>query len=224
MSRGYFITGTDTDVGKTVISAALVHAIAGHGHRVAGMKPVASGCYQVGDDFRNSDADLLVQAANLTLDYDTVCPYRFVPAIAPHLAAEQAGVVISKERILDCYRNAASQADRIVVEGVGGWMVPVANGLSMADIAVEMDLPVIMVVGARLGCINHALLTQHAIASSGLSLAGWIYNRIDPDMEVADSVKQELESMLDAPLIADIAYSDQPVPELIAGMIKLEAC
>ncbi len=217
MTQGYFITGTDTDVGKTLLSAALVHAIAGQGRRVVGMKPVASGCYQDGDGLRNGDADLLEQAANVILDYEMVCPYRFVPAIAPHLAAGQAGVEISTERILECYRHAASQADQIIVEGVGGWLVPLADGLSMADIAAEMDLPVIMVVGARLGCINHTLLTRQAIASSGLPLAGWIYNRIDPDMEVADSVKQELESMLDAPLIADIPYSDQPVPEQIAG-------
>lgn len=223
MSSGYFVTGTDTGVGKSIFSAALIHAVGGRGHRTAGMKPVASGCMETGSGLANEDADLLMYAANVQLDYDLVCPYRFMPAIAPHLAAAGVGVEINTGRIMQAYHRIESVTDRVIVEGVGGWMVPTSATSGMADVAVEMGLPVILVVGARLGCINHALLSRQAIAASGLPLAGWVYNRVDPDMEAADEVLKSLETLLGAPPIADIQYSTQPEPARIAPLINLQA-
>jgi dethiobiotin synthetase len=205
----YFITGTDTGVGKTQVTSALIRVFVERGQRVIGMKPVASGCIETTAGRSNEDADLLVAASNVDVDYNLVCPYRFVPAIAPHLAALEAGIEINPDSIMGCYDRLCEQADRVLVEGVGGWAVPISADASMADIAVRMNLPVILVVGARLGCINHALLTQQSIADSGLTLAGWVYNRIDPSMEASDAVLKSLMPMIKAPLIADIPNIEQ---------------
>ena len=210
MKQGFFVTGTDTGVGKTLISAALIHSLRNENVRVSGMKPIASGCIETDHGLKNEDADLLLQASNVDADYDLICPYRFLPAIAPHIAAQEQGAVISIEYIMECYRRLQSSSDKVVVEGVGGWQVPLDQQKSMSDLAIELDLPVIIVVGGRLGCINHALLTADSILASGLSVAGWVFNQIDPDMQQVAAVKQTLQNRMPGRLIADIPWHENP--------------
>ena len=171
---GVFVTGTDTDVGKTWISYGLVRALLAQGHSVVGMKPVASGCQLTADGLRNGDALLLQQAASVRADYSAVNPYAFEPAIAPEAAARQAGVKITPAVILDCYEQLADVADHVVVEGVGGWRVPLNGGYDVAAMAVDIDLPVVLVVAIKLGCISHARLAAESILASGLPLLGWV--------------------------------------------------
>ncbi len=172
----YFVTGTDTGVGKTLVSCALLQAFAARGKRVAGFKPVAAGC---DEDGRNDDAKLLLAASNVQAAYDQINPYCFPHPIAPHLAARQAGVRIDFARILAPWRELAGRTDEVIVEGVGGFCVPLNDEQNSADLAKQLDLPVIMVVGMRLGCINHALLTMRAIADFQLECAGWVANVLD---------------------------------------------
>jgi dethiobiotin synthetase len=218
---GWFITGTDTGVGKTLVTAALLSLLAARGMRVVGMKPVASGCYEGPDGRRNEDADALHEMSNVAVDYQLACPYRFLPPIAPHLAADEEGIQIDSELILANYRQLERQADRVLVEGVGGWQVPLAEDLAMPDIARAIGLPVILVVGGRLGCINHALLTRDAIAASGLSLDGWVYNQVDADMQRATAVLQALRSRIDAPLLGALPWLAQPTPSGVAEHLAL---
>ena len=210
MKQGFFVTGTDTGVGKTLVSAALIHSLRDTGLRVAGMKPVASGCIETGHGLRNEDADLLAKAANVSADYDLICPYRFLPSIAPHIAAKQEGIVISSDHILECYQRLESSCDTVVVEGVGGWQVPFDEQKNFSDLAIEFDLPVIIVVGARLGCINHALLTAESVLTSGLPVAGWVFNQVDPDMQQAAAVKETLQARMPGCLMADISWEKNP--------------
>ena len=216
MKQGYFVTGTDTDVGKTLLSAALIHFLCDNGLQVSGMKPVASGCCETEHGLRNSDADMLLAAANVSADYDLLCPYRFLPAIAPHIAAKEAGVVISSDHIVKCYQQLESLCDSIVVEGAGGWQVPLNDEKSLSDLAVELDLPVVVVVGGRLGCINHALLTVESIRASGLSIAGWVFNQIDPDMQKVSAVKETLQARMPGVFMADIPWQEKPDAETIS--------
>lgn len=176
MTQGFFMTGTDTEVGKTRISVAVIELLKQQGLRVAVMKPVASGCALTVEGFRNSDALQLSQAASVKLAYDTVNPYAFAPAIAPHIAAQHTQIQISLETLLNQYQQLAQQADTVVVEGAGGWRVPINANQTMADVAAAFQLPIILVVAIKLGCINHALLTAEAIRSQGLTLAGWVAN------------------------------------------------
>jgi dethiobiotin synthetase len=210
MKPGYFVTGTDTDVGKTLVSAALIHALSNKGWRVSGMKPVASGCYETEHGLRNRDADQLIEAANVKADYDLVCPYRFLPAIAPHIAAKQAGIIISCEHILQSYKQLQSISDTVIVEGVGGWQVPLDDKKGFSDLAVELGLPVIIVVGGRLGCINHALLTAESVMGKGLTVAGWVFNQVDPGMQQVTAVKETLKSRMPGSLMADIPWQENP--------------
>ena len=210
MKQGFFVTGTDTGVGKTLISAALIHSLRNENVRVSGMKPIASGCIETGHGLKNEDADLLLEASNVDADYDLICPCRFLPPIAPHIAAQGQGTVISIEHIMGCYHRLQSVSDKIVVEGVGGWQVPLDEHKSMSDLAIELDLPVIIVVGGRLGCINHAMLTAGSILASGLSIAGWVFNQVEPDMQQVDAVKQALQNRMPGHLLADISWQKNP--------------
>jgi dethiobiotin synthetase len=185
-SQGFFVAGTDTGVGKTLAAQALVAALVAAGERAAGMKPVASGCHVSAEGLRSADAEALMALANVSASYVDVNPYALVPAIAPQLAARAAGVEIRLASIEHAYARLAALADCVVVEGAGGWLTPIGEQLTMADVARALGLPVIMVVGMRLGCLNHALLTQAAIAQCGLVLAGWIANCIEPTMERLD--------------------------------------
>lgn len=199
----YFVTGTDTDVGKTLISCALLHGFAAQGLRVVGMKPVAAGC---DEQDHNDDAQRLRAAGNVLASYGQVNPYCFTRAVAPHLAAKFAGVRINLDRIVTSYRELAAQADRVIVEGAGGFCVPLNDEQDGTDLARKLKLPVILVVGMRLGCLNHAQLTKQAIAASGLKLAGWVANCAEGTMPMLVENIAALQERFDAPLLGVVPY------------------
>lgn len=201
MTKRYFVTGTDTDVGKTIISCALLKCFSDAGYMTAGMKPVASGCDIAEDGLRNRDAVMLQESSSNNLDYSLINPYAFQPAIAPHIAADQQGVAIDPDLLAENLDTISAKTDVVIVEGAGGWFVPLNQQQTLADFAMNTGLPVILVVGIKLGCINHALLTQQAIANSGLSFVGWVANEIDPRCENREEIIQYLEEALDAPLL-----------------------
>lgn len=205
-ARGLFVTGTDTGVGKTEITLGLMRVLQRRGHRVLGMKPVASGAERIGSALRNPDAWHLRQQGSIPVPYGRVNPYVFAPAIAPHLAAAEAGVVIEFERIQRNYAWLAERADWVLVEGVGGWRVPLGSEGDLADLACRLNLPVILVVGLRLGCINHALLTRDAIRVSGCQLAGWVGNLLDPTMARLEQNLATLGDELQAPCLGVVGH------------------
>ncbi len=214
----YFVTGTDTGVGKTLVSCALLHALAARGRHVAGFKPVAAGC---GEDGHNDDATALCAASTMRLAYDQVNPYCLPQAVAPHLAARHAGAHIDLGRILASYRDIAGQADEVIVEGAGGFLVPLNDKQTSADLAQEMALPVILVVGMRLGCINHALLTVRAIADYQLECAGWIANVLDDKMPALQENIDALRERIAAPLLGIVPYQSQPDVRATAAHLNL---
>ena len=220
MMRGFFITATDTGVGKTLIACALLHAFARAGRRVVGMKPVAAGAARKAAGLSNEDVVQLRAAANVEAPLELVNPYCFEPPIAPHLAAAQANVEIELDVIARAYAALATRAEVVIVEGVGGWRAPLNAMQDGADLAARLGLPVILVVGIRLGCLNHALLTAHAIEERGLVCAGWIANRIDPRMPEADRNVSALEQRLLAPLLGDIGYAAPP--DAIRAAVRLD--
>ncbi|MCW8917264.1 MAG: dethiobiotin synthase [Gammaproteobacteria bacterium] len=201
MNRGFFITGTDTEVGKTLCTLGLMARLQQLGHTVVGMKPVASGCRETPAGLRNADALLIQRQGSVMIDYDTINPYRFYPAIAPHLAAAQAGERIKVGKIVEQFIRLKRQTDCVVVEGVGGWLVPLNDEETVADLAVALQLPVILVVGLRLGCINHALLTAESIRASGCTLGGWVANCVPPEMPDYQQSVAALARRLEAPLL-----------------------
>lgn len=205
MSAGWFITGTDTGVGKTSIARALLLALNARGYRTAAMKPIASGSVVTDGGLRNADAEYLRDACNLPLAYDIVNPYAFAPPIAPHIAARQAERRISIPAVVETYRAIVSkQPHYVIVEGVGGWRVPLDDAQTTAELAAALGLPVILVVGLRLGCLNHALLTARDIAHSGLILAGWVANSMTEEMPMAAENIATLRARIPAPLLATI--------------------
>jgi dethiobiotin synthetase len=206
----YFITGTDTGVGKTLVSCALLHAFAAQGKRVVGFKPVAAGC---DDEDHNEDAQRLRAAGTISASYGQINPYCFPLAIAPHLAARHVGARIDFSRILHSYAELAGQADEVIVEGVGGFCVPLNDQQDSADLAQSLELPVILVVGMRLGCLNHALLTVRAIAHSQLKCAGWVANVLDADMPALQQNIEALQERIDVPLLGVVPYQDQANPD-----------
>lgn len=208
MARILFVTGTDTGVGKTVASVALLRAFQRRNQVALAMKPVASGCQMTRDGLRNDDALRLQAAASRWLSYEQINPYAFAPPIAPHIAAELAGVEIDPRRIRAHCMQLATAADVVLVEGVGGWLVPVSATETMADVARELEADVILVVGIRLGCLNHALLTAQAIVHAGLPLCGWIANCIAPDTEYAQENIAALAMRLPAPCLGVMPYLD----------------
>lgn len=222
MKAGYFITGTDTGVGKTLVSSALVHGFAGKGYKAIGMKPVAAGCSRQGNRLISEDVAQLMAASNVTAPLDLINPYAFEPAIAPHIAAAQAGIDIEIKIIQDAYRQLSGMAEVVVVEGVGGFIVPLGARLDTADLAQELDLPVILVVGMRLGCLSHALLTVEAIQGRGLSLAGWVANRIDPDMSAYAENLEALQQRLPAPCLGVVPWAAAPHFKSTAASLALE--
>ncbi|MGB7931222.1 MAG: dethiobiotin synthase [Gammaproteobacteria bacterium] len=203
---GYFITGTDTGVGKTLVTLGLMRRLQARGRRVVAMKPVASGCRRTAQGLRNADALLLQRQGSLPLEYREVNPYAFEPAIAPHLAAAEAGRRIEFSTIMTTYRHLAAQADQVCVEGIGGWLVPLNEAQTTADLAAELGLGIILVVEIRLGCLNHALLTQAAIAGAGLHLAGWVANQPSPGCDRAGDIIGALRSRLAAPLLGTVPF------------------
>jgi dethiobiotin synthetase len=204
--RGIFVTGTDTEVGKTHVSEALLHALRGRGIRAAAMKPVASGASAGPHGLRNGDAERLRAAAGSPARYELVNPYCFAPPIAPHLAAAEAGQRIEIGRILDCAIGLAADSDFLLIEGVGGWRVPLNDSADVSTLAAALELPVLLVVGLRLGCISHAVLTAEAIRADGQPLAGWVGNCIDPHYSRLAPTIETLTVRLGTPPLATFAY------------------
>ena len=215
----YFVTGTDTGVGKTLISCALLHAFAAQGLRVAGMKPVAAGC---DDDDHNEDAKQLRAACNILASYGQINPYNFYHPIAPHIAARHVGISVNFERILTSFQELNAQADVVIVEGVGGFKVPLNDKQDTADLAQQLELPVILVVGMRLGCLSHALLTADAIAAYGLRLAGWVANVVNAHMPALRDNIAALEQRLNGPLLGVVEYQALPDAHVVAAQLNIE--
>jgi dethiobiotin synthetase len=207
MAQSYFVIGTDTNVGKTYIASALVRHFVAKGKQTVGMKPIASGCEpnQRGE-LINEDVLSLSDASNVKGPLDLVNPYRFLPAIAPHLAAEQAGVVMRLDTIAQAYQDLTALAEVVIVEGAGGFFVPINATETLADLVLQLNIPLILVVGMRLGCINHALLTVEALNRRGLKLAGWIANQIEPDMPMFDENLISLQDRISGPCLSVVRW------------------
>ncbi|HBC56241.1 MAG TPA: dethiobiotin synthase [Gammaproteobacteria bacterium] len=222
MKNCYFVSGTDTGVGKTWISAALLHAFHAMGVDAVGMKPVASGCEQTPEGLRNSDALILQQSASRSLSYDLINPFAFKPAIAPHLAATAAGQEISTDILLGRLQQFKRQVRDVgLIEGAGGWQVPLNATETWKEFVQAANLPVILVVGLRLGCINHALLTAESITAAGVPVAGWVANRIDPRMENWQENIETIRDRLVAPMLGNVPYLDSFQPTKIANNLDL---
>lgn len=213
MSRAYFLAGTDTEAGKTLVAAALLRAAAGQGLRALGMKPVAAG--------GAGDVDALVAAGSVAAPRDIVNPYLLREPLSPHLAAKHDGVAIDLEVIARCFNELRGRADFLVVEGAGGFRVPLTDTLDGADLAARLGLPVILVVGLRLGCLNHALLTAEAIRARGLPLAGWVANQVDARMACVAENVGTLRARLAAPLLGFVPHQAKPDAAQVAGLLTL---
>ncbi|KWZ36310.1 dethiobiotin synthase [Burkholderia anthina] len=222
-----FVTGTDTEIGKTFVSAAMLHGFARHGLRAAALKPVAAGAYERDGVWRNEDADQLDAAANVVLPPELRTPFLLKAPAAPHIVAAREGVTLDLDTIVACHREALTRADVVVVEGVGGFRVPLNDTQDTADLAVALGLPVVLVVGVRLGCISHALLTADAIRQRGLTLAGWVANHVDPAMSFVDENVATIGDWLArehrAPLVGRIAHLTPAAPESAAAMLDIAA-
>ncbi len=226
MSKAVFIAGTDTGIGKTHAACTLLHAWRAAGEHVVGMKPVASGCAETPHGLRNDDA-LALQAAGSdpALDYALINPVALRDPLSPHLAAAHDGRQISLVPMRTAFDQLLGTHQRVVVEGVGGWMVPLAPGLLASDIARQWRLPVILVVGLRLGCLNHALLSARAIQADGCALLGWIGNSIDPAMDAIEENLATLRELLPAPCLGVLPHGVQPsaaAPRLAAALAVLD--
>lgn len=220
--RAFFVTGTDTGVGKTQVAVALLQAAADQGLSTAALKPLAAGCEVTPDGLRNDDALQLQAVVNPPLMYEQINPVAFEPAIAPHIAALESRRAISVSRLEGYCRGVLGQADFTLVEGAGGWRVPLNPAETLADLARALGLPVILVVGVRLGCLNHALLTAEAIARDGLPLAGWVANTLDPDMDRLGENIDALGQRLRAPCLGVVPRLDNPTAQGMAAHLVLE--
>jgi dethiobiotin synthetase len=219
MGTGFFITGTDTGCGKTEVTLGLMQRLCQQGHRVLGMKPVSSGGEPLDGQLNNEDARRIRAQASFEIPYAEVNPYIFEAPIAPHLAARQTGQCIDLEHIARVYDRLRQQADLVLVEGVGGWHVPLSEETTVADLVLRLQLPVVLVVGMRLGCINHALLSAESLLHAGVNFMGWVANRIDPEMEAYPENLATLRSWLPAPCLGEIPYLEQPDPQQVASCL-----
>jgi dethiobiotin synthetase len=217
--KQYFVAGTDTNVGKTLISAGLLLVAKRQGLRTTALKPVAAGCEKTEAGLRNEDALMLQSVMTEPLTYEQINPIALSSAIAPHIAAQQERRMLSADRIAGFCRGSLTQADFTLVEGAGGWRVPLNPRETMADLAQVLQLPVILVVGVRLGCISHALLTVEAIRNDGLPLAGWVANCVDADMPVLQENIESLAARIPAPCLAVIPWLASPTPKNVAAAI-----
>ena len=218
----YFVTGTDTDIGKTLVCEALLHKAAQQGLRTIGLKPLAAGAVDTGQGLQNEDALRLQQAATIKLPYSQVNPVALAEAIAPHIAAQKAGKVLSASRLAGFVRGAMMQsADLRLVEGAGGWLVPLNPREMLSELPRQLQLDVILVVGMKLGCLNHALLTARAIAADGLNLAGWVATQVDADMPVSEENLASLKSLLPAPCLGYIPYQADIDGEKASAFVTL---
>ena len=221
--KTYFIAGTDTNVGKTLVAAGLLVAAKNHGLTTAALKPLAAGCEKTDAGLRNADALLLQSVITEPLVYEQINPIALEAAIAPHIAAQQEKRVLSADRLAGFCRGSLNLADFTLVEGAGGWRVPLNPQETLADIAKILRLPVILVVGVRLGCINHALLTVEAIRNDGLQLAGWVANCIDADMPVLQENIHSLAVLIPAPCLGVVPWLDNAATESVASMLDQES-
>jgi len=216
-----FVTGTDTEIGKTLVSSAILHKLAASGRRACGMKPVAAGAELVDGELHNEDADMLRAAGNVHLPSSITTPFMLKEPAAPHIAAAREGVTIEPVPILAAYAEIQAASDAVVVEGVGGFRVPFNDDFDSADLATQLNLPVILVVGLRLGCISHALLTVEAIVERGLVLAGWVANSTQSDMRFERENIEALEQRIPAPLLGHVPRLENPTAEAAAQYIDL---
>lgn len=216
-----YVTGTDTGIGKTLASCALLHALRGHGLRAAGMKPVASGCERLDAEWRNADALALQAAGEPGVAYADINPFALAHPLAPELAARDAGIEVTLPPILDAHARLAARVDALVVEGVGGWAAPLSASLMQADLVRALRLPVLLVVGLRLGCLNHALLSARAIAADGAHLVGWIASHVDPDMARVEDNIEMLRARLPAPCWGVLPHAPDADPVAMARHLRI---
>ena len=221
MNFGLYATGTDTGIGKTLASCTLLHALRGHGLRAIGMKPVASGCEWIDGRWRNEDALALLRAGNVGVDYADTNPFALEHPLAPELAARDAGTEVTLAPILAAHARLAAQADAVVVEGVGGWAAPLSASLMQVDLVRALGVPVVLVVGLRLGCLNHALLSARAIVADGVSLAGWIGSHVDPAMERVEDNLAMLRERLPAPCWGVLPHAPDGDPAVLARHLHI---
>ncbi|MDH5444359.1 MAG: dethiobiotin synthase [Gammaproteobacteria bacterium] len=208
--KGLFITGTDTGIGKTWFTVACIRALQESGLKVAAMKPIASGADMIDGQLRNDDAQQIQQALNYPVKYEEINPYCFSPPVSPHIAAEEAGVDIDLNKIQKLLIDLNTNADFSLVEAVGGWLAPLSEQLTVADLATKLDLPVLMVVGVRLGCLNHAMLTLESIHKSGVVFAGWVANMLEPDLPEMDKQLDYLTRHLEMPPLVQMGWATEP--------------
>lgn len=220
---GVFVTGTDTEVGKTLIGSGLLHAMGQRGLRTAGYKPIAAGCESTPEGWRNEDALALSAAATLELAYEAVNPVALADPIAPHLAAEREGRRLAAEPLIDGYRQLAAEADWVLMEGAGGWRVPLNETQTLAALPAALGLPVILVVAIRLGCISHALLTAEAIAADGLALAGWVANVPAAEDTTTGAQIESIRQRLGAPLLGVVPRLDAPDPAAVGACLDIQS-
>jgi dethiobiotin synthetase len=218
--KGIFITGTDTGVGKTLVARTIIHVMRRQYDKVGVMKPVASGAVFQNGLLQNDDAMQLQKACNVPLPYALINPYCFSPAIAPHIAAELEGVVIDIKHIQTCFTNIAHQVDVVVVEGAGGWLAPINEQATIETLAQALSIPVVLVVGLRLGCLNHALLTMNAMYRSGVSVLGWVGNIIDPDFQYLEKNVSTLKQRIAAPCLGVLPFSENPDIDILAQHLQ----
>ena len=216
----FYVTGTDTGVGKSVASAALLHALRARGRSAVGMKPVASGCEPVDGAWRNEDALLLQAASDPRPDYADINPFALRAPVAPELALRDDGVELRLEPLLSAHARLSSNADTVVVEGVGGWAAPLSADLDQLDLVRALRLPVVLVVGLRLGCINHARLSVRAIRDDGVELIGWIANEVDPAMARIDDNFEILRQRLPVPCWGRLPHAPHPDPANLAKHLE----
>jgi len=209
--KGIFITGTDTGIGKTYFTIACIKALQQAGKTVAAMKPIASGAEMIDGALRNEDALQMQQTLDHPVDYELINPYCFIPPVSPHIAAAEAGVEIKLDVIKQRYAELVKDADYVIVEGVGGWLAPLSEQLQVSDLARALQLPIVMVVGIRLGCLNHAMLTAEAIRQSGLSLAGWVANCLEPELEGLDKQIEYLSRHLQMAPLARLGWQTSTI-------------
>ena len=221
--RAWFVTGTDTEVGKTLATCVLIHAARARGHVALGMKPVAAGAEKAGEQIINEDTARLRAAGSFDPGHDLITPYCLRAPVAPHLAAEEENIRIDPERIRQAFAGLREGCGRLFVEGVGGLLAPLGERTDASHIARWLQLPVILVVGLRLGCINHALLTAEAIAARHLPLAGWIANTLAPEMPCRQKNIDTLRGRIDAPLLGTLPYAPGADPAALAHLITLPA-
>ncbi len=206
MAKGVFITGTDTGVGKTWFTLALMEALKKQGHKTSGMKPVASGGSYINGKLINDDARLILEHCSELVSYEHINPFVFEPPIAPNFAARQAGEIVELDQIVASYNQLALVCDNIVVEGIGGWRTPLSDKIRATDLVRELELPVILVVGLRLGCINHAILTAEAIRADGINICGWVSNQLENDYLESEETIKLLTEALACPNMANLDY------------------